>query len=163
MPQGDALSKLEFDQQLAEDLAAFEFDPYGFALYAFPWGVPGTPLERFDGPHDWQREQLQDIGKALREGSLTKEEAVGKVIQDATASGHGIGKSAEVSMIVCWAMATMPHCRGVVTAGTENQLRTKTQPEVAKWARMMICAHWFERFALRALTDSNNRASSKKC
>ena len=76
----------------------------------------------------------------IRDGLITIEQA----IQIATASGHGIGKSACVAMIVCWAMATMAHTRGVITAGTENQLRTKTQPEIAKWFRMMICAHWFE-------------------
>lgn len=145
MPPASApLSKLEFDLQLAEDLARFEFDPYGFVLYAFPWGVEGTPLEKYSGPHEWQKEQLQGIGEALKAGSITAEDAFAQVVQEATASGHGIGKSAEVAMIVCWAMATMPHTRGVITAGTENQLRTKTQPEIAKWARMMICAHWFE-------------------
>ena len=144
MQPASALSRVEFDRQLSEDLAQFEFDPYGFVLYAFPWGVAGTPLEAYDGPHEWQRDQLEGIGAALKAGTLTTEEAIQQVVQEATASGHGIGKSAEVAMITCWAMATMPHCRGVVTAGTENQLRTKTQPEVAKWARMMICAHWFE-------------------
>lgn len=144
MPPASALSKVEFDRQLAEDLARFEYDPYGFAMYAFPWGVPGTPLEKHKGPHQWQKDQLQGIGEALKAKLITPQDAVEMVVQEATASGHGIGKSAEVSIIVCWAMATMPHCRGVVTAGTENQLRTKTQPEVAKWARMMICAHWFD-------------------
>lgn len=134
MPDGSALSK--FDRQLIEDIGGFSKDPLKFVMYAFPWGEANTPLEKFDGPHQWQKDILGDI----RDGLLT----AGEAIQIATASGHGIGKSALVAMIVCWSMATMPHCRGVITAGTENQLRTKTQPEIAKWFRMMICAHWFE-------------------
>ena len=49
MQPAGALSKADFDAQLVEDLARFEFDPYGFVLYAFPWGVPGTPLEKYEG------------------------------------------------------------------------------------------------------------------
>ena len=136
MPDGSALSRAEYNRQLIEDIGGFASDPLGFVLYAFPWDEPNTPLEGITGPYEWQADLLRDI----RDGLVTPEEA----IQIATASGHGIGKSACVAMIVCWSMATMPHCRGVVTSGTENQLRTKTQPEVAKWFRMMICAEWFE-------------------
>lgn len=124
-----------FERQLVEDIGGFTHDPLGFALYAFPWAEPG-PLEEFEGPLEWQA----DLMKAIRDGLISAQDA----IQIAVASGHGIGKSAFVSMIICWAMATCPNTRGVVTAGTEGQLSTKTQPEVAKWARMMICAHWFE-------------------
>ena len=136
MPDGNALSQSEFDKALVADIAELAGDPYRFCLYAFPWNEDGTPLEGIEGPYDWQRDLMNDI----RDGLLTVDEA----IQIATASGHGIGKSAIVAMIVCWAMATMAHTRGVVTAGTENQLRTKTQPEIAKWFRMLICAHWFD-------------------
>lgn len=125
----------DYERQLVEDIGGFTHDPLGFVLYAFPWGEPG-PLEEFEGPLEWQA----DLLKAIRDGLITAQDA----IQIAVASGHGIGKSAFVSMIICWAMATCPNTRGVVTAGTEGQLSTKTQPEVAKWARMMICAHWFE-------------------
>lgn len=130
------MNQAEFDRQLVEDIGGFSKDPLAFVMYAFPWGEKNTPLEKFDGPHEWQADLMRDI----RDGLVSVEQA----IQIARASGHGIGKSACVSMIVCWAMATMPHCRGVITAGTENQLRTKTQPEIAKWFRMMICAHWFD-------------------
>jgi hypothetical protein len=144
MPPVSAPKQLTLDEQLVEDLAGFELDPYGFVLYAFPWGVPGTPLEKMEGPYPWQREQLIRIGEALRAGDINRDEAIASVVQESTASGHGIGKSAQVSMVTAWAMATMPHTRAVITAGTDTQLRTKTQPEIAKWFRMMICEHWFE-------------------
>jgi hypothetical protein len=40
-------------------------------------------------------------------------------------------------------MSTCPDTRGIVTANTEQQLRTKTWPEVAKWLRLAVNGHWF--------------------
>ena len=37
----------------------------------------------------------------------------------------------------------MRDTRGVVTANTAGQLRTKTWPELAKWHRLAIDGHWF--------------------
>ncbi|MEM1395905.1 MAG: terminase [Pseudomonadota bacterium] len=142
-----SLSAEDYELQLIDDIGSFTRDPLGFVWFAFPWGEAGTALEKHDGPLEWQIEILVD----LRDGLVTVEEA----LQLAVASGHGIGKSALVAMIVCWAIATCSHSRGVITAGTENQLRTKTQPEVAKWARMMICAHWFECTATKIYAKSN--------
>jgi hypothetical protein len=128
------MSTLELEEQLIEDIAGFEKDPLGFVEYAFEWGE--GELEGFDGPDDWARELLQKVG----EGLLTATEA----IQIAVASGHGIGKSAFVAWLILWAMCTLEDTRGVVTANTDNQLRTKTWPEVVKWHRRLICKHWFK-------------------
>ena len=43
-----------------------------------------------------------------------------------------MGKSALVAWIILWSLSTFPDTRGVVTANTENQLRTKTWVELAK-------------------------------
>lgn len=51
--------------------------------------------------------------------------------------------SSEIGMVCHWAMSTCADCKIVVTANTENQLRTKTMPEITKWFRMSINAHWF--------------------
>ena len=118
---------------LAEDLARFQHDPAGYVLWAFPWGVPGTELEGEAGPRAWQREELERVGAAVREGAPANE-----VVRRATSSGHGIGKSALVAWLLRWALATREDTRGVVTANTEPQLRTKTWPEVAKWHRLAI-------------------------
>lgn len=120
--------------ELVAFIAGFSSDPYGFALAAFPWGEPGTPLEHMT-LDPWQA----DILCAIRDGLITAQEA----IRIAVASGHGIGKSALVAIVILWALATHEDTRGVVTAGTEGQLRTKTVPELGKWFRMMICRHWF--------------------
>ena len=119
---------------LADELGKYTHDPYGFVMFSFPWGEPGTELEKFSGPDPWQQRQLIKISNALKKGKISVMEA----IQLAIASGHGIGKSALVSWIILWAIATKVDTRGVVTANTETQLRTKTWPEVIKWHRLFI-------------------------
>lgn len=123
---------------LAEDLARFVYDPVGYVLWAFPWGVPGTELEKEAGPRAWQREELTRVGTAVREGR-----EINEVVREAVSSGHGIGKSALVAWLVRWALATREDTRAVVTANTEPQLRTKTWPEVAKWHRLAIDQEFF--------------------
>lgn len=125
--------------ELINDLGRFEFDPLGFVHYAYPWGVEGTELAQFDGPDVWQRNFLQEIGDQLSAGGIN-----GAVIREAVRSGHGIGKSALISWLVHWAIATFPHCRGVVTAMTDTQLRTKTWAECGKWHNMSVTRHLFD-------------------
>ncbi len=122
--------------QLIAWLGSVSADPYAFVLGAFPWGEPETRLAQFSGPEPWQCEILAKI----KEGLLTPSRA----IQLATASGHGVGKSALVSWIVIWAMATRPDTRGVVTANTETQLKTKTWAELGKWFHMFIGKEQFK-------------------
>lgn len=127
------------------ELAEFELDPLGFVYWAFPWGEPGSPLEH-EQLEDWQIEFFDTIGKKLREG-LSLQAAMDGVIMPVKLSrttGHGAGKSAALSMFVWWAMSTMVDTKGVITANTEPQLRTKTWPEIAKWHRMFIARDLFE-------------------
>ncbi len=112
----------------------FARDPYGFVMSVFAWGE--GELADHDGPDDWQKEILDAIGNGL----LTIDEAV----KIAVASGHGIGKSALVAWIIIWAVSTSVDCRGVVTANTENQLKTKTWAELAKWHRLAAVKYLFE-------------------
>lgn len=134
-------SEAELESVLQDQIAQFVYDPYGFVLFAFPWGEPGE-LEEHEGPDEWQREQLMRIGEAF----LEDPEAT---IQDATASGHGIGKSAEVAWVVLWAMSTRPHLAGWVTANTKTQLTTKTWRELSVWHNRAINQHWFTWTATR--------------
>ena len=120
--------------ELIEDLASFSSDPLGWVYWAFPWGEPGE-LEKFDGPEEWQ----QDILRQLAFGLITVQEA----ILLARTSGHGIGKSALVAWIILWAISTFEDTKGVVTANTENQLKTKTWVEVATWHRRFIARQLF--------------------
>jgi hypothetical protein len=43
-----------------------------------------------------------------------------------------------VAWIILWAISTETDTRGVVTANTETQLKTKTWAELAKWFRLFI-------------------------
>lgn len=52
--------------------------------------------------------------------------------------------SSLVSWIILFIMSTRPKCKGVVTANTGEQLRTKTWAELAKWKGLCIVGHWFE-------------------
>lgn len=117
-------------EELLLALASFSRDPVGFVFFAFPWGEAGGELEKQLGPEPWQIEILED----LRDGLVTLQEA----ILLARTSGHGIGKSALVAWIILWAISTFEDTKGVVTANTENQLKTKTWAEVAKWHRLFV-------------------------
>lgn len=117
---------------LLEWLASVATDPYAFTMGAYPWGEPGTVLEKFEGPDEWSIELMNSIKAGLIDTS--------EAIQIATASGHGIGKSATVSWIIMWAFCTFPDTRGVITANTETQLKTKTWSELGKWFNLCFFA-----------------------
>ncbi len=119
---------------LIEALAEYTHDPLGFVYFAFEWGE--GELADYDGPDEWQKKVLTD----LRDGLITLEEA----ILIAVSSGHGIGKSAFVSWLILWAISTRENTKGVVTANTESQLKTKTWSELAKWYRLFIGKELFE-------------------
>jgi hypothetical protein len=108
-------------------------------MRAFPWGEVNGPLAKSKGPRTWQRERLIEIGDYLKGGGTAD-----GALQIAVASGHGIGKSALVAWVIYWAMSTFEDTRGIVTANTDSQLRTKTWPELTKWHGMAINRHWFK-------------------
>ena len=114
----------------AAEAHRFALDPYGWVVSAFAWGE--GELAAYPGPDDWQREQLEEIGRQL--GSRAARE--GAVVRQAVASGHGIGKSTLVAWLILWAISSLEDTRGVVTANTERQLKTKTWSELAKWHRL---------------------------
>ena len=124
------------DRMLAEDMAAFYDDPFGFVLYAFDWGQ--GDLSGWEGPDEWQTEFLTSLRDAIRAREP------GDVIKMAVKSGRGPGKSAVISWLVLWLMSTRPDFSGVVTANTGDQLDTKTWREVALWWNRVINKHWFE-------------------
>lgn len=125
---------------LAEDLARFYADPLGFVLWAFAWGR--GELAQSPGPRKWQREFLEEIGRQVRDRGFDGFEPV-EAIRMATASGHGIGKSALSAWIILWIMATRPNAKGTVTANTADQLRTKTWAELGKWWKRSLVREMF--------------------
>jgi hypothetical protein len=135
------VTKTNPEIDLAEEISNFYADPLGFVLFAFPWGEKGS-LADHDGPDEWQREFLTELGKEVLARGFDGINPV-EPIRETVASGHGIGKSTIVSWIVCWIMSTRPHCRGTITANTFIQLQSKTWASIQKWAKLCITAHWF--------------------
>lgn len=142
------------DADIAEVLR-YQYDPLGYVLASFPWGEKGTKLEKHSGPRAWQAEELKRLGEHLQ-----NPETRTKPYLRAVASGHGIGKSALIGMISQWAMSTMDNTRAVVTANTENQLRTKTMPEVGKWFQMAFNADWFKPSAMSVVSQDTEAEKS---
>jgi hypothetical protein len=132
----------ELQLELAEELLQYHDDPYGFVMFAYPWGQPG-PLENYDGPDVWQRDFLLELGRQVKERAFDGLNAVDP-IRMAVPSGHGVGKSTLVAWLTDWIMSTRPHAQGTVTANTFPQLETKTWAAIQKWTKMCITRSWFE-------------------
>lgn len=130
----------EIEKFLIQAAHQFRHDPLAFAKFAWDDLIL----------HDWQADVLARIGDKLKSGQITTQEA----ILEAIASGHGIGKSCLVSIIILWALTTEVDTKGVVTANTENQLKTKTWAELAKWYQSFRYKHWF-RFTATAIYSSD--------
>lgn len=138
---------------LSEEITQFVRDPLNCAIYSFPWGEQGE-LVRYDGPREWQADILRAIGDHLESPEWHQP------LKIAVSSGHGIGKSALIAMVLHWAMSTCVDTRCLLTAGKESQLVTKTWPELRKWFRLCINAHWFTPTATRISYHDPDRQDS---
>ena len=118
--------------------------PLKFVKYVFEWQKKDTPLEHFKGPRKWQEKILRDleIHIARNNGKLSP-----TMFRQAVASGRGIGKSALVSWLILWMLSTRLGATIIVTANTEQQLRTRTWAELGKWITLSINSHWFQKTA----------------
>ena len=113
-------------------------DPYNFVKFIFPWGEKDTPLEEFTGPRKWQEKILRDISINIQRNN-------GKATPDmfrlAVASGRGIGKSALVAWLILWMLSTRLGSTTIVTANTEQQLRSRTWAELGKWLTLSTVSY----------------------
>lgn len=137
------------NQELIREIISPEIadNPLLFVLFVFPWGKPGTPLERFKGPRKWQVDVLVSLRGfilAMQRHDYNKAEEHLKVYKKAISSGRGIGKSALVAWLTFWFMSTRIGGTVIISANTEAQLRTVTWGELGKWHSMLINKHWFE-------------------
>ena len=125
------------DDQIVDLAGSCQFDPDKWANIAWDWGH--GELADIDGPREWQ----SDINQVIRD-HLADPETRYMPLQIAVASGHGIGKSAQMGMLSNWAMSCWADANVVITANTETQLRTKTSPEVGQWFRRSLTGRWFD-------------------
>jgi hypothetical protein len=135
------LTPKEIEKKLNADMGKFVYDALGHVMYSYQWGI--GELEGFHGPEEWQKQELIRIGKEAKRRAFNGKDPVEPLMM-ATASGHGIGKSALTAWIVNWIMDTRPLCKGTVTANTSPQLEGKTWAEIAKWRRRSIMAPYYD-------------------
>jgi hypothetical protein len=123
--------------EIQRELADFSDDPLGFVMCAYPWGRDELADEA--GPRTHQIKFLKELGTHLQ-----NPETRHRPFRKSKSSGHGIGKSAEIAWITHWGLSTFEDTKVILMAGTGDQLKTKTQPEVAKWFRLGANADLFE-------------------
>lgn len=121
--------------------------PLNFVKFVFPWDKPNTPLAGIKGPRGWQVEVLQEIEQYIKDARnhvSTHQGETPPMLREAICSGRGIGKSALFAQIALWLVSTRLGSSVWVTANGEPQLKTKTFPEISKWASLAINSHWFD-------------------
>ncbi len=136
-----ALPELDAEQTFIDVMGTLSLNPERFADFM------GFALRK------WQRALLRGIAAELDAGSLV---GFGEAIRRAVSSGHGVGKSMLVAVLILWGLYTFEDARIVVTASTEAQVTGKTWPELAKWHRQTLFADWFV-FTATSLYSSDKR------
>jgi len=131
------------EAEIDEFVASCYADPLRFVLGAFPWGETGTPLADEPGPDDNQREFLISLGKEIAERGFDGITPV-MPIKMAETSGHDTGKTALCGWITCFILSTRPHSDGTITAGSYQQLESRTWPAIQYWMGMCLTAPWFD-------------------
>lgn len=162
MVSRDPRRKPTADELLADALSQFYDDALGYVMFAWPWDDPSFPFrtvklpekyrERFPGceygPDLWACEFLDEVSAEVHKRKFDGHSPVDP-IRFSTASGHGIGKSVLVAFLIKWIMDTRPMCHGTVTAGTADQLRTKTWATLGQWHAYSITEGWYDFSATR--------------
>lgn len=133
----------EFDRKLDAQIREDKWYPERLVMLLWKWGE--GELEGIDEPDKWQLENFRWIGEEMRK-RRAEFEATGTApkILDIIGSGRGIGKSADIGLIVTVFMAAFPDAKITVLANSGDQLANRTWPEIQKWLRRSLVAHWFE-------------------
>jgi hypothetical protein len=126
----------EFNKARVQIAAEGRYDPLLFAERAWQWGKGKLEGEDI---RIWQADILDEIAKHLSNPATRF-----LPLRIAVASGHGIGKSAAIGMIDTWALSCYRDPRVVITANTEQQLVTKTSPEVGQWVKSSMFGDLFD-------------------
>lgn len=147
---------MDAEAALQDKIASFAGDPLGYVMFNFPWNsepsiqkvkLPEKYRARFPnceyGPGEWACAFLEQLGVEIRKRGFNLRDAVAP-IRFSTASGHGIGKTMLVALLVKFILDTRPLSKGTVTANTAEQLKTKTWAEIGKWHHLSLTSHWFD-------------------
>lgn len=129
------------DEELLALITENKWYPDRLAMILWEWGE--GELEGIEQPDTWQLTELRELGEDMRATGFNGVDSVRKILRS-IGSGRGIGKSADVGMTVTILLAAWPDAKVTIMANSGDQLATKTWPEVRKWMRRSIVAHWFE-------------------
>ena len=143
------------DARLAKIVSSYWNDPLGYVLFAWDW-QNDTSIQMVElpekykklypgavyGPDLWACEVMERIRDEVIRNDFNGRDAVPSV-NLAIASGHGIGKSCLTAWLVNWILDTRYGAKGMVTANTGAQLKSKTWAEITKWGKKKITAHWW--------------------
>jgi len=142
-------------REIMELTAKYADSPLDWVMFAFPWdSAPSIQMcelespykERFNskyGPDLWACQFLDSWSESIKKNKFNLKDPV-PAFQAAIASGHGIGKSTITAWIILFIISTRPHSKGICTANTSDQLKTKTWAELGKWQKKCISGDWFE-------------------
>ena len=159
---------VEAEALLQETIGGFFADPLGYVMFNFPWdSEPAIQVVKLKepwktkygceyGPDEWACILLDDWGKQIKQNAFDGKKSV-PPIRYSIASGHGIGKSTLVAWVIKFIHDTRPFSKGVVTANTSDQLRTKTWAELGKWHKMSLTEHWSDYSAARGSMSLSNK------
>lgn len=112
-------------------------------LLLFKWGE--GELEGIEEPDEWQMENFKWLGSEMRKRRAEFEETGSSPkILDAIGSGRGIGKTADIGMLVVVFLASWPDAKIRVLANTGQQLEGTTWPSIQTWLRRSLVSHWFD-------------------
>jgi len=142
-PDGRPLTAAAAEVALIDEVVGYYDDPLGYVLFAFPWGVDGTPLAMVNEPRVWQCECLEWLGDQIKDRAFDGVNPV-QAIRMAVSSGHGAGKGALTGMLTNFIMSTRRDAKGTVTANTSTQLDDKTWAAILAWNNLSITKDWFE-------------------
>lgn len=136
-----AAPSAEYDRWLAAEIDRDRWYPDRLVMLLWRWG--DGELAGIEEPDAWQMQDLREFGEEMRARNWNGVDSVQKILM-AIGSGRGIGKSADISMIAVILLAAFPDAKITVMANSGDQLATKTWPEIRKWLRRSLVAHWFD-------------------
>ena len=119
-------------------------NPLNFVKFAFPWGMKDTPSKILKDQGSGKKKILREMTIHIQRNGVKD---LPEMFRMAVASGRGIGKSALVAWIILWMLSTRLGSTVIVTANTEQQLRSRTWAELGKWLTLSINSHWWSKTA----------------
>jgi len=137
---------VENENELIKAVASYATNPLGYLCFNWRWGEPGTPLEKFQGPQQWQADVLGYIGDELQKGNR---------VRVSLGSGHWTGKTMLLATFTHYRLATQVQPQIIVTANSLPQLSGKTWREVAIWNQRAKNGHWFDWTATKLAMKSD--------